>query len=620
MSSQNQGHPSAAPLVIRVGVTGHRLVRLMEDKFDESLIRQSIREILEIVRQTADHISTESQGAYEGVPVLRLISPLAEGADRLVAQEALALGYDLQSPLPFSREEYERDFTSPESRGEFENLLKQASAVLELDGVRTLEKEAYEAVGRLVVRQSDVLIAVWNGERPEGSEKKGGTGQIALEAQSLDIPVVRIDSKPPHTISLLSSRSIEESKDLSFLRMQLRGIFLPPSPKGLQAAKHFFQEEQPRWLPGFFFKWFCKAWDWNTKWPKILAKNFLDQAVTDWEETWKILADLDSAADTHVASQVKISYFSTFAWADGLANLYAGKYRSSFTATYLMGAFAIILAYLASLLRPEAPSNHKLPWLLFGELLLIGLIIWITTRGRRRRWHERWMDYRSLAEGLRYMPFLSLLGHVTSSFQVPAHLEAGDPRRSWFHWHFRSMVRRAGLIQARVDGSYISAYRQVLAHAIDSQVKYHADNAAQSHKLQHRLHKTAEFLFILTAVICFLHIVPSFWGGLERALDGIYPGLFHGFEGALSFFAIALPAFGGAIGAISHQAELDRISMRSHALNDHLETLARQLYCLGERPCSRDLGRIALSFTDLALAELVDWRFVFLGKDLTLPA
>ncbi len=35
------------------------------------------------------------------LPALRLISPLAEGSDRIAAECALRLGYELQCPLPF---------------------------------------------------------------------------------------------------------------------------------------------------------------------------------------------------------------------------------------------------------------------------------------------------------------------------------------------------------------------------------------------------------------------------------------------------------------------------------------------------------------------------------------
>jgi hypothetical protein len=45
-----------------------------------------------------------------------------------------------------------------------------------------------------------------------------------------------------------------------------------------------------------------------------------------------------------------------------------------------------------------------------AELVLLGLIAFIYAIGRAHRWHERWIDYRLLAEYLRQLSFLMPLG------------------------------------------------------------------------------------------------------------------------------------------------------------------------------------------------------------------
>ena len=57
----------------------------------------------------------------EGQPLLRLVSPLAEGADRLVAEEAGKLNYVLDVVLPLRKQDYEQDFLG--SVEQFERLL-----------------------------------------------------------------------------------------------------------------------------------------------------------------------------------------------------------------------------------------------------------------------------------------------------------------------------------------------------------------------------------------------------------------------------------------------------------------------------------------------------------------
>jgi len=188
--------PPRVRLAVRVGVTGHRPNRLAQA--DEPLLRTKIRDVLELIRLTAKDVLAVTDSAYTpGPPILCVISPLAEGADRIAAQEAVELGFELQCPLPFDRKEYEKDCKTLESRAEYCTLLAKATAVLELDGSRDTakrENESYEAVGRMVLRQCDVRIAIWDGEEPAG---KGGTGQIVEGSIHLEIPTVWIYSSPP---------------------------------------------------------------------------------------------------------------------------------------------------------------------------------------------------------------------------------------------------------------------------------------------------------------------------------------------------------------------------------------------------------------------------------------
>ena len=41
---------------------------------------------------------------------MRVVSPLAEGTDRIFAEQALGLGFELCAVLPFPQAEFEKDF------------------------------------------------------------------------------------------------------------------------------------------------------------------------------------------------------------------------------------------------------------------------------------------------------------------------------------------------------------------------------------------------------------------------------------------------------------------------------------------------------------------------------
>jgi hypothetical protein len=157
-----------------------------------------------------------------------LISPLAEGADRLVAQRALVTGWTLRALLPFEALRYEEDFQGDGSVGEFRELLARAAGVEVVPdqapepGAASPDSDAtppdpapptggppgsaaapdlpYRRVGRALLDRVGVLVAVWDGLPPRGP---GGTGEVVQEAVRRGIPVVWIGSGAPHELRLL---------------------------------------------------------------------------------------------------------------------------------------------------------------------------------------------------------------------------------------------------------------------------------------------------------------------------------------------------------------------------------------------------------------------------------
>ncbi len=185
-----------------LGVTGHRLDGLRNA--DWELLRSRIRGILALTRQvTGGRRAGPLKGDdLCGLPVY-VISPLAEGADQLVAEEGLSAGCELHAPLPFQQEEYEKDFLTPESLDRFRYLVARASSIDVLGGKSgsNAERDAsYAAVGLEVLHLSHVLLAVWNGSPAEGI---GGTAEVVQQARAAGIPVVWVRSQVPHSVQVL---------------------------------------------------------------------------------------------------------------------------------------------------------------------------------------------------------------------------------------------------------------------------------------------------------------------------------------------------------------------------------------------------------------------------------
>src|SRR6202045_3076463 len=181
-------HPSSPSL--RIGVSGHRVPPKLPEE-SEAPLRAHVVRILAAVAAAARKANTATE--------LVIVSSLAEGSDRIVAEAGLAAGFALQAILPFARAEYERDFETEMSRREFETLLVRAGDVLELDGAADQRPRAYEAAGLFMLAHIDVLIAIWDGEVAAGI---GGTAQIVERAIADGIVVVWIEPIHPNAIRI----------------------------------------------------------------------------------------------------------------------------------------------------------------------------------------------------------------------------------------------------------------------------------------------------------------------------------------------------------------------------------------------------------------------------------
>jgi hypothetical protein len=177
-------------LALQIGVVGHR-PRQADEK---SGIVDGLRPVLAAIENAALSISTPYFGTLfsNETPLFRLVSALADGADRY-AVEAAPSGWRLAAVLPLPREEYLQDFAADSSK-EFKSLLEGAATVTELVAPAgadlrdvAVRAQQYRALGGFLARQSDVLVAVWDGKPAAGP---GGTAEVVADALMNGTPVV----------------------------------------------------------------------------------------------------------------------------------------------------------------------------------------------------------------------------------------------------------------------------------------------------------------------------------------------------------------------------------------------------------------------------------------------
>lgn len=589
--------PSRPRLVVQIGVTGHRPNRL-SPQIAADLPRQCeqvLKAIAALAARAHDPLIHSSEP-----PLLRILSPIAEGSDRIVANAGLALGADLQCPLPFHEEEYCRDFSTESSRDEFHALLAKASAVFQVDGSRDASAAAYERIGRLVLEQSDFLIAIWDGEPAAG---RGGTTQIIQEAIDQNIPVIWLHASLGQAPCILladesGDRQSHPLRDLDSLFASRFSQGNAGAASALNFSRIYCAEKQPRFDFGRIFRIFRD----------LLAKGKFRKGswrIADFEpcarSEWEKMISQSPAPPEDTQRFLLDRLSPHYAWADGLSGYYAGLLRASSLATNLLSASAVLVAMLGWLLHSYHLEGRRAPAL--TEFALIAFILAITWHGRRKRWHERWLNYRQLAELLRQYCYLSPLGCALATPPPPAHFGSGADR-SWVDGMFRTIARDLGLAPATIDRNYLASISKLIESILDGQIQYHQSNAGTLTKLSHRLHHIGTALFVATLLACVVHVFTnqeSSW---------------------LLILATVPPAFGAAFYAIASHGEFARTADRSRAMALELSSL--QSVDLKNAIDSTDdsfaaLREAAQRIAGVMIAETMDWSFVFRYRTLNLP-
>jgi hypothetical protein len=163
-----------------IGVTGHRFdTDASGNAKDDASLKQRVTDALLKIRKA----NPDCQ--------FTILSPLAEGADRLVARLAMeVLQAKLQVPLPLPYDLYVTDFSNRRSVEEFKGLIGQAECYYELPmkfgNIRELasgqgttnnaaRNQQYALAGAYILQRVDYLIAIYDGKPENGV---GGTGQI----------------------------------------------------------------------------------------------------------------------------------------------------------------------------------------------------------------------------------------------------------------------------------------------------------------------------------------------------------------------------------------------------------------------------------------------------------
>ncbi len=660
--SDQQANARAKPqLALRVGVTGARNLATTHLSHIHAKVRAALTcfrdEMNSIAREraVARFYASDDKKACE--PLLRIISPLALGADRLVAAEALALGYKLYVPMPFSRTEYEEDFagtdpaktphalpmTAEEDLDQFRALLARAGEDwMSLDGDYDKKKpdrdeqrnRAYEAVGRFVVRNSDIVIAIWNGELAGG---RGGTQEVVEYAANVGVPVWWIhateDTEAHWIADIHDARNPSASpKAAHKIHTYLHRQILEPKPvprghqTGVMSVAHRWQSETVEPAQDYFNEQSNRPWCWAGIYNKMML--FASRRQPLWTQP------------AEPKSDAGIYWFGLYQPADARASEYTARYRSSYVWIFTLTALSVLSGALANFF-------HKRDITIFGhliesrvsvatfagvELSFLVLTAFIAVLALRRDWHERSIEYRLLAELCRKQQVLAPLGRAISFGAVrrlasqtqeteetaphenapgsTSHARAPD-RAAWVSSLFMAYQRAAplprGNIAAHLKGVLTD---DVLQDLVDEQLQYHAARAQTSGAAAEYFEKLGGWIFVAVLVFVFFKIVltlninppESLWTELSTALLGL--------------FGVVLPAWSAAAVGMGSYAEWRALAEESNHMVNLLNVARRRIKRI-DLKCplaSQDLGVEADAVASTMLQDLEGWQRLFRVK------
>lgn len=632
-----------------IGVTGHRTSNYQFAR-NEDAIRLAVAALFERI----DAVDGE-------VPKPRLNSPLAFGADSLAVEEALARGWPVTAPLPFGRELNIAINAHPATLDDADALLEgehpldarvaataarmrdmaekvrlfelcdeddRVTALFRATLARPGDPDARNAwavlsseraaiAARVMVEQSDLLLAIWDGVTPGAI---GGTRYTIGLALEEGLPVLWIDARDPSRLTILNDREMLDA---------------PPPPAAgedvdalIRALRHAGADQDDDAIARLHDEpWSDRSRRRFHSYRRIESLfggspgHALGSLVQHYERPDAIAQGsgaklLGSAAalpgtDAAFVEGLKAKVMARFAFADGISTHLSDAYRSGMVLNFLFSASAIVIgsAYL-----PLAPVEWKWPFAA-AELLLLLMIVALTSVGRKRRWHRRWFETRRVAEYLRHAPVLLPLGVARPRGRWPKAAKTDWPER-----YARHALRELGLPEVRVTPAYLrAALTSLLGDYVRSQRDYHRAKAVRLARVHHNLDRAsgALFLLALASVAVYLGIV------VVGALGMIDPHAVAKSAKIFTFLGVALPAVGGAFAGIRYFGDFERFSAISQVTAEKLELLdarvRRSLSGPDEGLCYARAASLAHAMDDIVVSEIESWQSVFAAKNIAVP-
>jgi hypothetical protein len=280
-----------------------------------------------------------------------------------------------------------------------------------------------------------------------------------------------------------------------------------------------------------------------------------------------------------------------FDWWDETAVVAAQAFRSAVIVNFALAAMAVGLAAL-SLFSGDAKWVFVL-----AEVATIILLLGNTTLAGRRRWQERWLESREMAELLRVCLMLRKVGVGRGMAAT------GDP--GWKASYVQALARSEPLESADLSDA-ATASRDLKAQ-VSGQAAWNEATAHRMHRAGHRIERFGETLFIL--------VLAAAIGWLVLRL--VNPEAAHELIYVLTAITAGLPAIATASYGIGVILDFEGIADRSRRM-----AAALRGSLTGWDPTRSNVAELqgaARLAADIMLGDVAAWRLLAQGRRLKIP-
>jgi len=487
--------PASGGIPLVIGVTGHRDLLPAET----ALIKDRVRQFYQALRRE-----------YPELPLL-VMTPLAEGADRIAAEVAHELHIPTMLLLPMPRELYQSDFEG-DSLAEFDAFMGLGE-VVELPLLEGVSPEAvahrgrerdrqYAQLGAYLAAHSHILLAIWDGKP---SQAPGGTGHVVQFHQHDVSDLLAVGQhRSPIDFS-------EDESDLVYHVVCSRREDGPPVAALMPGEAYWFTRDDahPRTLemPERYRVVFARMSEFSVDMTRPLAGQTPAGLVPE---------ELLSRCSRGVREIAAIY---------DRADLLARRYQDLAVRAMRVAFAGMVLAGLSFIVYADMPEQQLMIYPYLGFVIAVILVFAVD---RRRGWHRKHLDYRMLAEGLRVQFYWALAGVVMdnpSRFSHDSFLKRQDLELGWI----RNVMRFAGRsADAGPHDQTAEDVQQVVRYWVDDELGYYGRKAGERrvhHRLTRVLNSAAYVLMLVVALVLALYQwdLVSPWSNVLVALMGLLP-------------------------------------------------------------------------------------------------